>query len=120
MQIELVDQPPWSVLLAPQIALYTPDEHRRLATRFGQDIEVVILSNRSLVLWLLGYQASARIDAEHALQRARESGLASTLMYALGLALIVNLYDGDYDVSKPVGRRTYLWRVARMRSTGRH
>jgi class 3 adenylate cyclase/predicted ATPase len=83
------------------IALYSPQEHRHLATRFGQDIEVVILSNRSLASWLLGYPASARIDAERALRRARESGLASTLMYALALTLMAHLYDRDYASANP-------------------
>ena len=78
------------------IALYAPAEHRHLATRFGQDIEVAILSNRSLASWLLGYPASAHIDRERALQQARESGQAPTLMYALGLALLVGVYGGTY------------------------
>ena len=37
------------------LALYDPAEHRPLATRFGQDVRVAILSFRSLALWLLGY-----------------------------------------------------------------
>jgi hypothetical protein len=36
------------------IALYDPAEHRPLATRFGQDVGMVILSYRSIALWLLG------------------------------------------------------------------
>jgi hypothetical protein len=36
------------------IALYDPAEHRPLATRFGADIEVTILSSRSWALWMLG------------------------------------------------------------------
>jgi predicted ATPase len=35
------------------IALYDPVEHRPLATPFGQDVRVAILSFRSLSLWLL-------------------------------------------------------------------
>ena len=65
------------------IALYDPAEHRPLATRFGQDIGVSILSFRSLALWLLGYPEAALADAEHALKDAREIGQAATLMYAL-------------------------------------
>ena len=34
---------------------YDLAEHRLLATRFGQDHGVSVLSFRSLVLWLLGY-----------------------------------------------------------------
>ena len=65
------------------IALYDPAEHRPLATRFGQDIGVAVLSFRSLALWLLGYPEAALADAEHALKDAREIGQAATLMYAL-------------------------------------
>ena len=36
-------------------ALYDPDEHRPLATRFGQDVGAAILFWKSLSLWLLGY-----------------------------------------------------------------
>ena len=64
-------------------ALYDPAEHRPLATRFGQDVGVAILSYRSLALWLLGYPEAALADAEHALKDAREIGHAATLMYAL-------------------------------------
>src|SRR5208282_1867680 len=41
------------------IALYDPAEHRPLATRFGQDTGVAILSYRSWALWLLGYPEAA-------------------------------------------------------------
>ena len=65
------------------LALYDPAEHRPLATRFGQDIRVSILSYRSLALWLLGYPEAALADAEQALRDAREIGQAATLMLAL-------------------------------------
>ncbi len=64
-------------------ALYDPTEHRVLATRFGQDPGVTILSFRSWLLWFLGYPESALIDADHALADAREIGHAATLMMAL-------------------------------------
>ena len=70
------------------IALYNPVEHRPLATRFGQDIRVGILSFRSLALWVLGYPEAALADAECALHDAREIGHAATLMFALGNATI--------------------------------
>ena len=41
------------------IALYDPAEHRPLATRFGEDPGVAILSFRSKALWLLGYPEAA-------------------------------------------------------------
>ncbi len=78
------------------IALYDPAEHRPLATRFGQDVGVVILSFRSLALWLLGYPEAALRDADDALKNAREMGQAATLMYALGHAPIPYTLCGNY------------------------
>jgi hypothetical protein len=68
------------------LALYDPAEHRSLATRFGQDVGVVILWWRSLALWALGYPESALADTERALKNARDIGQAATLMYALASA----------------------------------
>jgi len=65
------------------IALYDPAVHRPLATRFGQDVRVVILCQRSLALWHLGYPESALAHADYAVRDARELGHAATLMYAL-------------------------------------
>ena len=44
-------------------ALYDPAEHRPLATRFGQDLRVAILSYRSWALWMLGYPEAALADS---------------------------------------------------------
>jgi predicted ATPase len=41
------------------LSLYDPNKHRPLATRFGQDLAVVALSNRSQTLWALGYPDAA-------------------------------------------------------------
>ena len=65
------------------IALYDPAAHRALATRFGQDLRVSVLSYRSFALWALGYPEAALADAERAIKDAREIGQAATLMYAL-------------------------------------
>ena len=70
------------------IALYDPAEHRPLATRFGADTGVVVLSYRSWSLWLLGYPEAALRDADDALRNAREMGQAATLMYALGVTAV--------------------------------
>jgi predicted ATPase len=56
------------------IALYDPVDHRPLATRFGQDLGVGILTFRSWALWCLGYPNSARIDLDRAIRHAREVG----------------------------------------------
>jgi hypothetical protein len=78
------------------LATYDPAEHIPLATRFGQDIGVVILSFRSVALWLLGYPEASRNDAEHALKNAREIGQAATLMYALSVTAPSHFFCGNF------------------------
>jgi predicted ATPase len=70
--------------LDQSIALYDPAEHRPMATRFGVDSKVSILSYRSFALWSLGYPEAALTDADDAIRNAREMGQAAALMYALG------------------------------------
>ena len=86
------------------IALYDPAEHRPLATRFGQDVGVAILSYRSLALWLLGYPEAALADAEHALKDAREIGQAATLMYALAITSLTHIHLRKLRGSKRASR----------------
>src|SRR5262245_7480463 len=54
------------------IRLYDPAAHRPLATRFGTDLGVAILSYRSMALWLLGYpEARSQTQARRSRMRAR-------------------------------------------------
>jgi predicted ATPase len=78
------------------IALYDPVEHRPLATRFGVDTGVSVLSYRSLALWLLGYPKRALADSDHALKDAHEIGQAATLMYALTITSLTQICCGNY------------------------
>jgi len=78
------------------LALYDPTKHRPLATRFGQDVRVTILSFRSVALWVLGYPETARVDAERSLKDAREIGLAATLMYSLSIVAATYCWRGNY------------------------
>ena len=78
------------------VALYDPATHLPLSTRFGQDIRVVILCQRSLALWLLGYPDSALADAEHALKHGRKINQAATLMYALYFGRWTHFHCGIY------------------------
>jgi predicted ATPase len=64
------------------IALYDPAKHRQLATRFGQDTRVTILSYGSLVQWFLGYPEAVLADAGQALKDAREIGQYLARAYA--------------------------------------
>ena len=81
------------------LALYDPAEHRPLATRFGQDIGVMILCFRSWARWLLGYPEAALADINNALKDARATGQAATLMYALLNASFTHILRGDYTAA---------------------
>jgi DNA-binding winged helix-turn-helix (wHTH) protein/predicted ATPase len=81
------------------IALYDPAEHRPLATRFGHDTGVVVLTFRSWALWLLGYPRAALRDADDALKNAREMGRAATLMHALSRIGTLDILCGNYSVA---------------------
>ena len=78
------------------MALYDPAEHRPLATRFGVDSRVSVLSYRSWALWFLGYPEAALADSDQAISDAREIGQAATLMYALGHAPFTYFECGSY------------------------
>jgi predicted ATPase len=78
------------------IAVYNPAEHRPLAMRFGQDVEVACLSFRALALWLLGYPDAALADTRRALGNARATGQATTLMFALSHVPLTCIHCGEY------------------------
>ena len=103
------------------IALYAPAEHRPLATRFGQDVRVAILTFRSLALWVLGYPDAALADANHALEDAREIGHAATLLYALMFTSYSHLVARNYAIANAQAERlialadekgTFAWSIA--------
>jgi predicted ATPase len=77
-------------------ALYDPAKHRPLATRFGQDVRVSVLVYRALAQWMLGYPEVALADADHAVEDARESGQAGTLMYAQFHTSLTNVLCAKY------------------------
>jgi predicted ATPase len=81
------------------LALYRPAEHRRLMTRFGQDLRVTCLGFRSMALWLLGYPETALEDADDALKEARQIEHAATLMFTLNFPILINTYCGNYDAA---------------------
>ena len=80
-------------------AMYQPAEHRPLATRFGHDVRMTILSWRALVLWALGYPDAALADVEYALRDAREIGHAGTSMFALSHTSITLIRCGNYKAA---------------------
>ena len=81
------------------MALYDPAEHRPLATRFGVDAGVAIMSYRSLALWLLGHPEAALADTDHALKDAREIGQAATLMTALSIKSLTDIFCGKFTTA---------------------
>jgi predicted ATPase len=81
------------------LAIYDPVEHGQLTTRSGRDVGIGALSSRSNCLWWLGYPAAARDDGELAVKKARETGHATTLMFALHTAGSNHLYCRDYPAA---------------------
>jgi DNA-binding winged helix-turn-helix (wHTH) protein/predicted ATPase len=81
------------------ITLYDPAEHRSLATRFGVDTGVSVLSYRPMTLWLLGYPEAALADVDHAVENAREIGHATTLIYALSHTSLTQIQCGNYALA---------------------
>ena len=81
------------------IALYNPSEHRPLATRFGHDSGMAILSFRAWTLWALGNPDAALGDSDEALKIARDTGQAASLMFALFHAPTLQLLCGNYQVA---------------------
>ena len=78
------------------LAIYDPAEHGPLTTRSGRDVGVTLLSFRASCVWQLGYPAASRNDAERAVKNARETGQATTLMYALFSAVVNHIRCGNY------------------------
>jgi class 3 adenylate cyclase/predicted ATPase len=78
------------------LAIYDPAEHGPLTTRSGRDLGVTVLSSRSSCLWLLGYPTASRDDGERAVTNARETGHATTLMYALQATNYNHSYCGNH------------------------
>jgi predicted ATPase len=78
------------------LAIYDPAEHRPITTRSGRDVGVTLLAYRSPCAWQLGYPTACHNDADRALENARETGHATTLMYALYFAANSHSYCGNY------------------------
>jgi len=78
------------------IALYNPAKPRPLITRFGQDVRVTTLFQRSTVLWFLGHPEAALADAGQALSGARDFGQAATLVNTLYWTSITPVLCGNH------------------------
>jgi predicted ATPase len=82
------------------LAIYDPAEHGPLTTRSGRDVGVTLLSFRASCVWQLGYPAASRNDAERAVKNARETGQATTFMYALLHAVVNHIRCGNYAAAQ--------------------
>jgi class 3 adenylate cyclase/predicted ATPase len=109
------------------IALYDPDAHRPLATRFSIDRRVAALGFRSAALWFLGYPVAALADTAHAFEDAREIGQAATLMFMLNYACLTEILCGNYGSADALGdelvalagqKGTPFWKVIGMMLQG--
>jgi class 3 adenylate cyclase/predicted ATPase len=82
------------------IALYDPLEDRQMARLRSQDIRQAALVYRSRAQWALGFREAALTDAERALNHARDTRHASTLMLALAPVCLTKVLNGDYVAAK--------------------
>jgi predicted ATPase len=78
------------------LTLYGSIKHRPWELRFGIETLVAILSIRSHVLWQLGYPDAALADVKRALQEARDSGQAVSLMFALFWTSLTQILCGNF------------------------
>ena len=78
------------------LALYDPASHRPLATRFGQDVGVAILSLAAVGSVVARLSRSRPTDTLHAIKDAREIGQAATLMYALNNTTYTHMCCRDH------------------------
>jgi predicted ATPase len=109
------------------MAVYDPTEHRALATRFGQDNRVAVLSYRSWALWYLGHPEAAVADSNRALKDAREIGQAASLMYALYHASFTHIFCRNYATADSITdelvaladeKNTLFWKANGMLQRG--
>ena len=87
------------------MAVYVPEEHRRLRFRFNQvEPGVASLVYHSLAMWLLGYPDAAMSEVETAVQNARHLNHASTLMYVLFHVCMPEILSGKIAAAEAHGQ----------------
>ena len=87
--------------------------------RFGTDTRASVLSFRSEGLWVLGHPQAALEDADRAVDDARDTVHAGSLMYALCISGSTHVFCGSYAAAKAQSeeavalaneKRTPTWR----------
>jgi predicted ATPase len=76
--------------------------------RFGQDIMTTILSYQCLALWLLGYPKSGLNNAKQAIEIARETDQAASLMFALFMNSIFHIVYRNYSLANDLARELFI------------
>jgi predicted ATPase len=82
------------------IALYDPQQHRFMASLYGDDPGIICLALSALTLWFLGYPAQALRNSQKALALAQDLALPYNLALALDLATWVHFYRGERQAAQ--------------------
>jgi predicted ATPase len=81
------------------LRLYDREAHRALVVAFGLDPLVATLAMSGWRLWLTGWPAQAWHHAERAIQHAEILAQPFSLNLALGQAVALRQFRGEYDVA---------------------
>jgi predicted ATPase len=82
------------------IALYDPQQHRFMASLYGDDPGITCFALSALTLWFLGYPAQALRNSQKALALAQDLALPYNLALALDLATWVHFYRGETQAAQ--------------------
>jgi predicted ATPase len=77
------------------ISLYDAQQHRFLASVYGDDPGITCLSLRALSLWFLGYPDQALQSAQGGLALARDLDLPYNVSFALDITAWIHCYRGE-------------------------
>jgi predicted ATPase len=77
------------------VSLYDPQQHRFMASMYGDDPGVTCLSLRAINLWFLGYPDQAFHSAQEGLALARDLHLPYNLAFASDILAWIHFYRGE-------------------------
>ena len=99
------------------VALYDPGEHRQFATRFVVHAQAANLSQRTVVLWELGFPDATLSDLEHLLKEGREIGHAASLMGSLFWASFLDVWCKGHSAEEKLPDDLLVLAVKETRET---
>jgi predicted ATPase/DNA-binding winged helix-turn-helix (wHTH) protein len=82
------------------IMLYDPQQHRFIASLYGDDPGIICLALSALALWFLGYPAQALRNSQKALALAQDLALPYNVAFALDLATWIHFYRGESQAAQ--------------------